>query len=72
LKSDGTDWASEDRLLLRSSGAGSGNAPVAEMSMPGAVFSVAAGPDAASAAVVVRNLVSGNFEVYRVGLVCAN
>jgi hypothetical protein len=45
---------------------------VAEMSMPGAVFSVAAGANAASAAVVVRNLVSGNFEVYRVGLVCAN
>jgi hypothetical protein len=72
LKSDGTDWTSEDRLLLRSSGAVSGSAPVAEMSMPGAVFSVAAGPNAASAAVVVRNLVTGNFEVYRVGLVCAN
>ena len=72
LKSDGTDWTSEDRLLLRSSGAGSGSAPVAEMSMPGTVFSVAAGPNAASSAVVARNLVSGNFEVYRIGLVCAN
>ena len=72
LKSEGTDWTSEDRLLLRSSGAGSGSAPVAEMSMPGGVFSVAAGANAASAAVVVRNLVSGNFEVYRIALVCAN
>ena len=72
LKSDGTDWTSEDRLLLRSSGAGGGSAPVAEMSMTGAVFSIGAGSNAASAAVVVRNLVSGNFEVYRVGLVCAN
>jgi hypothetical protein len=71
LKSDGTDWTSEDRLLLRS-GAGSGSAPVAEMSVTGAVFSVAAGPNAASAAAVVRNLVTGNFEVYRIELVCAN
>jgi hypothetical protein len=72
LKSDGTDWKSEDRLLLRSSEAGSGSAPVAEMSMTGAVFSVAAGPNAASAAVVARNLVTGNFEVYRIALLCAN
>jgi hypothetical protein len=72
LTSEGTDWTSEDRLLLRSSGAGSGSVPVVEMSMPGAVFSVAAGPNTASAAVVARNLVTGNFEVYRVGLVCAN
>ena len=72
LKSDGTDWASEDRLLLRNSGAGSGSAPVAEMSIPGAVFSIGAGPNTASAAVAARNLATGNFEVYRVVLVCAN
>ncbi len=72
LKSDGTDWVSEDRLLLRNSGAGSGSAPVAEMSMPGTVSSIAAGPNAASAAVAMRNLATGNFEVYRVALVCTN
>ncbi len=72
LKSDGTDWVSEDRLLLRNSGAGSGSAPVVEMSVPGTVLSIAAGPNAASAAVSARNLATGNFEVYRVALVCTN
>jgi hypothetical protein len=72
LKSDASDWTSEDRLLLRNSGAGSGAAPVAQLSVPGTVFSIGAGLNAASATVVVRNLVTGNFEVYRVALVCAN
>jgi hypothetical protein len=72
LKSDGTDWVSEDRLLLRNSGAGSGSVPVAEMSVPGTVFSIGTGPNAASAAVAMWNLATGNFEVYRVALVCAN
>jgi hypothetical protein len=72
LKSDATDWASEDRLLLRSSGAGSDTAPVAELNFSGPVFSIAAGPNAGSATVVVRNLTNGNYEVYRVALACAN
>jgi hypothetical protein len=72
LKSDTTDWVSEDRLLLRSSGAASDAAPAAELNFPGPVFSIAAGPNAGSAAVVVRNLSSGNYEVYRVALACAN
>jgi hypothetical protein len=72
LKSDATDWASEDRLLLRTSGAGSDAAPVAELNFSGPVFSIAAGPNAGSAAVVVRNLSSGNYEVHRVALACAN
>jgi hypothetical protein len=72
LKSDTTDWTSEDHLQLRSSGAGSNGEPVTELSVPGPVISIGAGPNAESAAVVVRNLSTGNYEVYRVALACAN
>src|SRR5258707_1480673 len=72
LKSDGTDWTSEDRMLLRNSGAASNAAPTAELSVPGAVFSIGAGADVGSATAVVRNVATGNYEVYRVALACAN
>ncbi len=72
LKSDTTDWTAEDRLLLRNSSAGRDPAPLAELSVPGPVQSIAAGPDSGSATVVVRNLSSGNYEVYRVALACGN
>ena len=72
LKSDGTDWTEEDRLFLRSSGAAKESAPVAEWNVPGAVFSIGAGSNAASAAVVVRSLSTGNYEVYRIELACTN
>ncbi len=71
-RSDGTDWTAEDRLLLRNAGAGNNAASVAELNVPGPVFSVSAGPDSGSATVVVRNVVTGNYEVYRVALACAN
>jgi hypothetical protein len=72
LRSDGTDWTAEDRLLLRNSGAANNAAPVVELNVPGPVFSISAGPDSGSAAVVLRNVVTGNYEVYRVALACAN
>ena len=72
LRSEGTDWNSEDRVFLRASGSTSNAAPVAELSVPGPVHSIGAGADGASAAVVVRNIVTGNYEVYRVALACAN
>ena len=72
LKSDTTDWTVEDRLLLRASVAGKDLAPVAEVNVPGPVQAISAGSDAASAGVVVRNVSTGNYEVYRVALSCAN
>ena len=72
LKSEGTDWSSEDRLLLRASGSASNATAVAEMNVPGPVNSISAGGSSDSAAVVVRNISTGNYEVYRVALACAN
>jgi hypothetical protein len=72
LRTEGTDWTSEDRLTLRNSGAASNSAPAAEMNVPGPVLSISAGSDARSATAVVRNVATGNYEVYRVALACAN
>jgi hypothetical protein len=72
LMSEGTDWTSEERLQLWASGAARNALPVAELNAPGPVFSIGAGADGASAAAVIRNLSTGNYEVYRVALACAN
>ncbi|HKF24679.1 MAG TPA: hypothetical protein VKB24_01845, partial [Candidatus Acidoferrum sp.] len=70
LKSDSVDWTSDDRLLLRSAGAGKEQPFAAELRFPGPVVSIGAGDSAASATVVTRDLSSGNYEVYRIALVC--
>jgi len=72
LKSDSADWASEDRLLLRSAGAGKESLPAAEMSVSGPVISISAADSAGSATVVTRDLRSGNYEVYRIALACGD
>ena len=72
LKSDDADWAVEDRLLLRNSGTAKENAPVAELRVAGPVLSVSAGESPADATVVLRNLVTGNYEVYRLAVACGD
>lgn len=72
LRSDSTDWTTEDRLLLRNSGAARDSAPGGEVSVPGPVQAISAGPNPSSATVVVRNLSTGNYEVYRVALSCGH
>ena len=71
LSNAGGDFASEDRLLLRDAGAGKG-APAAELALAGPVVSLSAGPNPASASVLLRNLRTGNYEVYRVALACGD
>lgn len=70
LRSDGGDLASEDRLLLRNAGNGQDATPAAEMGITGPVISIGAGESAGSATVTARNLRTGNYEVYRVVVVC--
>jgi hypothetical protein len=71
LKSDGVDWTEEDRLLLRSTGAGR-EAAAAELGFAGPLISLSGGDNAGTATAVARNLNSGNYEVYRVALACGN
>jgi hypothetical protein len=72
LKSDGVDWATEDRLLLRTAGGGKDAAAVAELGVGGPVISISSGEGAGSATVVARDLSSGNYEVYRVAVACGD
>ena len=72
LKSDSGDLASEDRLLLRSAGAGKETAPATEMNVSGPVISISAADTTGSATIVTRDLSSGNYEVYRIALVCGD
>jgi hypothetical protein len=71
LRSDGVDWTEEGRLLLHSAGAGK-EAVAAEVVFAGPVISISAGDHLGSATAVVRDLSSGNYEVYRVALACGN
>jgi hypothetical protein len=72
LKSDGVDWASQDRLLLRSAGASKETVPATEMNVSGPVISIGAADSTGSATVVTRDLSSGNYEVYRIALACGD
>ena len=72
LRSDGVDWTTEDRLLLRGAGGGKDAAAVAELSVGGPVISISAADSAAGATAVVKDLGSGNYEVYRVVLACGD
>jgi hypothetical protein len=71
LRSDSKDWASEDRLLLRAAG-GKEPVPAGQMDLAGPVISIGAAGSPALAAVTLRNLATGNYEVYRVALSCTN
>jgi len=71
LKSDAKDWTSEDRLLLRAA-AGKEAVPAAQMDVAGPVLSIGSAGSPAAAAVTLRNLATGNYEVYRVALACTN
>lgn len=72
LKGEGADWATEGRLLLRSAGAGKESTAVGELGFAGPVISIAAGDSSGNAAVVIRDLSSGNYEVYRVAVACGD
>ena len=72
LTSDGADWTAQDRLLLRGVGAGKDAAAVAALGVGGPVISIGAADSAGSATAIVRDLDSGNYEVYRVALACGD
>jgi len=71
LKSDTRDWTSEDRLLLRAA-SGKEALPSAQMEVAGPILSIGAAGGPALATVTLRNLATGNFEVYQVALSCGN
>jgi hypothetical protein len=71
------DFTQPDRITLASI-AGAGVAASADdnypgsLDMPGPVFDISVAKDSKSAAAVVKNLSTGNYEVYRITAVCSN
>lgn len=70
--SDGGDWAGADALQLAPIGESRESSAALVSNMPGPVLSVNEADEPGAAFVVARNLATGNYEVYRVTLACAN
>jgi hypothetical protein len=71
LMAGGADWSAPDLLQVVPNGALSKGSAALLSDFPGPILNIA--PDQASAALVVtRNLRTGNYEVYKITLVCGN
>ena len=72
LESKGDDWSSPALLqIVPNSDARAGSATLFN-EFPGPILSINGAPDPGSALVVARNLRTGNYEVYKITLVCGN
>ncbi len=72
LKAEPGDWSVPDRLLLRNSSHPNSAPSAAELDLPGPSLSISTGRRVQSDTTVVFNLSTGNYEVYRITLACAN
>ncbi len=72
LSADPGDWSVPDRLLLRNSLLPNSAPSAAELDLPGPSLSISTGRHMQSDTTVVFNLATGNYEVYRITLACAN
>lgn len=70
LRSDGGDSTTPDRFELVASSAPQSQPPVAELVAPGPILSIASGEALRADTAVVFNLVTGNYEIYRIALAC--
>lgn len=72
LRAEPGDWSLPDRLLLRNPSLPKSAPSEAELDLPGPVLSISTGRRMQSDTAVVFNLSTGNYEVYRITLACAN
>jgi hypothetical protein len=72
LRAEPGDWSMPDRLLLRNLSLPKSALSAAELDLPGPSLSISAGRRMQSDTAVVFNLSTGNYEVYRITLACAN
>ncbi len=70
LRSDGGDSTMPDRLELVNSSLPQTQSPAAELPTPGPVISISSGEALRADTAVVFNLLTGNYEVYRIALAC--
>lgn len=72
LRPEQEDWSASDRLLLRNPSLPKSAPSAAELELPGPSLSLSSGRRMQSDTSVVFNLATGNYEVYRITLACAN
>ena len=72
LKAQSGDWSAPDRILLRDPSLPKSAPQGSELELPGPSLSISRGRHLVSNTAVVFNLSTGNYEVYRITLACAN
>jgi hypothetical protein len=72
LRSESGDWSVPDRLLLRNPSLPKSAPSLSDLDLPGPLLSISSGHALRSASAVVFNLTMGNYEVYRITVVCGN
>jgi hypothetical protein len=72
LLADGPDWSTPDSLQVVPDGALRQGSASLRSDFPGPVLSINAEQNLASALVVTKNLRTGDYEVYKITLICGN
>jgi hypothetical protein len=72
LRGETGDWTVPDKLLLRNPSLPKSAPSEAELDLPGPSLSISTGRHMQSDTAVIFNLSTGNYEVYRITLACAN
>jgi len=72
LEARGDDWSSPDLLQIVPDAAARAGSAALFNEFPGPILSINGERDPRSALIVARNLHSGNYEVYKITLVCGN
>jgi hypothetical protein len=72
LSGESGDWGVPDRLLLRNPSLPKSAPSLSELGLPGPLLSISTGHAWRSTTAVVFNLTMGNYEIYRITLVCGN
>jgi hypothetical protein len=72
LEARGDDWASADLLQIAPDAAARTGSAALFNEFPGLILSINNERDSVSALIVARNLRTGNYEVYKITLVCGN
>jgi hypothetical protein len=72
LQADGSDWTAGDLLQVVPETASHKGLAVLLSDFPGPILSINSAQNSHSALVVVRNLRTGNYEVYKLALACGN
>jgi hypothetical protein len=72
LLADGSDWSTPDVLQVVPDGSSQEGSAALLSDFPGPILNISGEQNLASALLLTRNLRTGNYEVYKINLVCGN